>query len=78
MSNLPNGFWYLLGGAAICLVTGFMAQRLASKKGYEGYFWTGFLLGVFGLLYVIGLPLAPSERTDDMKHLVKLMRENQQ
>lgn len=43
----------LLGGN---LVSGLLAYTLAGKKGYTGYFWTGFLLGVPGLIYVAGLP----------------------
>lgn len=35
---------------------GLLTRNLAQKKGYTGYFWTGFLLLVIGLIYVAGLP----------------------
>lgn len=44
----------LVGG----LVTGSLSAMLADKKGYRGYFWTGFLLGISGLIYVAGLPVS--------------------
>ena len=39
------------------VVYGLVSRKLAGKKGYEGYFWTGFLLGIIGLIYVAGLPV---------------------
>lgn len=44
------------------LVYGVLCCKLAHKKGYTGYFWTGFFMGLLGLWYVMGLPLY-----DDMK-----------
>lgn len=38
------------------IIMGIITRRLASKKGYTGYFWTGFFLHVVGLIYVAGLP----------------------
>jgi hypothetical protein len=37
---------------------GIFTAKLAHKKGYRGYFFTGFFFCIIGLLYVIGLPLA--------------------
>ena len=36
------------------VVYGLVSRKLA---GNEGYFWTGFLLGIIGLIYVAGLPV---------------------
>lgn len=47
----------IIGFAVYSLITGCLCFSLAEKKGYSGYFWTGLLLGVLGLLYVIGLPI---------------------
>ena len=38
-------------------IFGFVCQRLAKYKGYDGYFLVGLFGGIIGLLYVIGLPL---------------------
>lgn len=38
------------------VIMGTLTHKLAIKKGYLGYFWTGFFLMVIGLIYVVGLP----------------------
>jgi len=38
------------------IVFGIFCKKLAGRKGYKGYFWTGFFFGLIGLIYVIGLP----------------------
>jgi len=38
------------------IIMGILCKKLAKHKGYTGYFWTGFFLGVIGLIYVVGLP----------------------
>ena len=38
------------------IIAGTLCQKLAAKKGYFGYFWTGFFLGIMGLLYVGFMP----------------------
>ena len=38
------------------IIMGMLCKRMAAKKGYKGYFWTGFLLGTIGFVYVIFLP----------------------
>lgn len=48
--------------ALMGLITGLMSRKLAKKKGYRGYFWTGFLLSVLGLIYVAGLPEKKKKR----------------
>lgn len=37
---------------------GILTAKLAGKKGYRGYFFTGFFFTIIGLIYVVGLPLA--------------------
>ena len=39
------------------IIMGVLTHKLAGKKGWRGYFWTGFFLGIIGLIYVVGLPL---------------------
>ncbi len=38
------------------IITGSLCRKLAERKHMNGYFWTGFFLGVLGLLYVGFLP----------------------
>jgi hypothetical protein len=40
------------------IVMGIFTAKLAHKKGYRGYFFTGFFFNLIGLIYVVGLPLA--------------------
>ncbi len=40
---------YLVVLLVSCAINGFVAKTLAANKGYEGYFWIGFLLGVAGI-----------------------------
>jgi hypothetical protein len=47
-------------------------MKQARHKGYRGYFWTGFFLGLAGLIYVAGLPLSDEKRLIDMKKLVQI------
>ena len=49
---------YALAG----LITGLVSRKLARKKGYRGYFWTGFLLNCLGVNYVAGLPEKKKKR----------------
>ena len=49
---------------AMC-IPGIMTHRLAKKKGYKGYFWTGFFFQFVGLVYVVGLPEKRRHRTKD-------------
>ena len=70
-------FWPAVIGAALGLVLGaviwgILTMKLAHRKGYRGYFWTGFLLSFVGLVYVAGLPLSDEKRLTDMKKLVQL------
>ena len=44
---------FILAGVLL----GTLTQKLAVKKGYKGYFWTGFFWTVVGLIYVVGLPV---------------------
>ena len=38
------------------IICGFLSFDLQDKKGYEGGFLIGFLLGIIGLIYSAGLP----------------------
>lgn len=49
-----------IGGLTLLpmILYGIFTAKLAAKKGYRGYFFTGFFFHWIGLLYVVGLPLA--------------------
>ncbi len=55
---------FILVIALICLllwliartIIGVLCYKMADKKGYTGYFGTGFFLGIIGFVYVIFLP----------------------
>lgn len=49
---------YLISAIVMMVIFGFISHKLAVKKGYTGYFWTGFFLSVVGLIYVAGLPMS--------------------
>ncbi len=63
-SDSKNVISVLFGFSAIVLLVFFiinivfaiLCYKLAHKKGYTGYFFTGMFLGFLGFLYVIGLP----------------------
>jgi len=52
--------WYVFVAAGIipCIIMGIFTSKLAKKKGYHGYFFTGFFFSLVGLIYVVGLPLS--------------------
>ena len=58
-SDMAN-FWYLflLIPLLPAIISGILTSKLAAKKGYYGYFFTGFFFNLIGLIYVVGLPLA--------------------
>lgn len=66
-------FLSLLISIGSLVITGLAAKWLAEKKGYDGYFWTGFLLSVVGLVYVAGLP-----DVRQTKELEKALKEHEQ
>jgi len=50
---------YLPGLALLSMIImGIFTAKLAHKKGYRGYFFTGFFFNLIGLIYVVGLPMA--------------------
>jgi hypothetical protein len=68
-------FWVigiLVGVVIAAVVWGLITSRLARRKGYRGYFWTGFFFWTVGLIYVVGLPLSDEKRLADMKKLVQI------
>ncbi|MEN6637050.1 MAG: hypothetical protein ABFC56_14445 [Clostridiaceae bacterium] len=58
--SAASNLWYLWVGAALIpsIIMGIFTSKLAKKKGYRGYFFTGFFFNMVGLIYVVGLPLA--------------------
>ena len=59
MSTASN-LWYLWLLVALipAIIMGIFTAKLAKKKGYHGYFFTGFFFSMIGLIYVVGLPLS--------------------
>jgi hypothetical protein len=73
----PQTLMYVIIGAAAgillnAVIWGLVSMRLARRKGYHGYFWTGFFFWFVGLIYVVGLPLSDEKRISDMKKLVQI------
>jgi len=60
MMAAAGSLWYLWVGLALipAIIMGIFTAKLAKKKGYHGYFFTGFFFALVGLIYVVGLPLA--------------------
>ena len=60
MQSFMANFWYLCLIIPLlpAIITGILTSKLAAKKGYYGYFFTGFFFNLIGLIYVVGLPLA--------------------
>ncbi len=63
--NAASNLWYLWVIIALlpAIIMGIFTSKLAKKKGYRGYFFTGFFFSLVGLIYVVGLPLA-QDRAD--------------
>ncbi|NLI53270.1 MAG: hypothetical protein GX417_02990 [Clostridiales bacterium] len=59
LSSAAN-IWYLFVILSLipAIIMGIFTAKLAAKKGYRGYFFTGFFFNFVGLIYVVGLPLA--------------------
>ena len=64
MASTAN-LWYLWLIVLLipAIIMGIFTSKLAKKKGYRGYFFTGFFFSMIGLIYVVGLPLA-KDRAD--------------
>lgn len=60
LATSAANLWYFWVGALLIpsIIMGIFTAKLASKKGYRGYFFTGFFFNFVGLIYVVGLPLA--------------------
>ena len=54
---------YVISYIVFGIVFGVLCHSLADKKGYEGYFWLGFFLGLVGLIYVASLPMAQRDES---------------
>jgi hypothetical protein len=52
------GIAIAVAGLIPLIFYGILTAKLAAKKGYRGYFFTGFFFTIIGLIYVVGLPLA--------------------
>ncbi len=51
------------------IIMGILCRKLARHKGYTGYFWMGFFLGMLALIYVCGLPDLNARK--DMRAVLK-------
>lgn len=60
MMSAAASLWYIWVIIALipAVIMGIFTAKLAKKKGYRGYFFTGFFFALIGLIYVVGLPLA--------------------
>jgi uncharacterized membrane protein len=60
MQDAFSNLWYLwiIVPFIPAIISGIFTAKLAKKKGYRGYFFTGFFFSLIGLIYVVGLPLA--------------------
>ena len=58
--SLMSTYWFVWLAIALIpsIIMGIFTAKLASKKGYRGYFFTGFFFNLIGLIYVVGLPLS--------------------
>lgn len=58
--SLMSTYWFVWLAIALIpsIIMGVFTSKLAKKKGYRGYFFTGFFFNLIGLIYVVGLPLA--------------------
>jgi Na+/melibiose symporter-like transporter len=63
--STASQLWYLWLIVALipAIIMGIFTAKLAKKKGYRGYFFTGFFFSMIGLIYVVGLPLS-KDRAD--------------
>ncbi|MEA4870365.1 hypothetical protein SDC9_161961 [bioreactor metagenome] len=59
MQSAMANYWYLWLIVLFipAIINGILTAKLAGKKGYRGYFFTGFFFNLVGLIYVVGLPL---------------------
>lgn len=63
---LQSYWWiYIIIALIPMVIMGIFTAKLARKKGYRGYFFTGFFFNLIGLIYVVGLPLA-KDRADKL------------
>ena len=46
----------IIAGLISSIITGLLSKSLHGKKGLDGGFWIGFLLGTLGVIYAAGLP----------------------
>lgn len=60
IQGIMASYWYLCLVIPLlpAIISGILTAKLAAKKGYYGYFFTGFFFNLIGLIYVVGLPLA--------------------
>lgn len=58
--SLMSTYWFVWVAIALIpsIIMGIFTAKLAKRKGYRGYFFTGFFFNFIGLIYVVGLPLA--------------------
>lgn len=72
---------YFLVIVIVAIGTGSASAHLAKNKGYvdefsiNGYFFAGFFLGIYAMIYIAGLPISEKMREEER---VKLIQELEQ
>lgn len=61
----------LLAWIVVEVIFGCACSSLAGIKGYKGYFAVGFLFGIFGLIYVAGLPVSDTKEEEKYIYLAR-------
>ena len=72
-------WWVVAIVIAQAIICSFLSNSLANQKGYDSglYAALGFFLGIFGLIYAVGLPLSEYADRENMKYLAALLNSKQ-
>ena len=66
-------FWWtvlaiIIMVASVC-ISGYLTTLLLSDKGYKDYYWIGYVFGIVGLIWSIGMPdLKKRKLLNDIKN----------
>lgn len=52
--------YFIIGILILWGIMGFVTKTISNNKGYDGGFWWGFLLGIFGIIIVACKPVNPN------------------
>lgn len=58
----------IIGMIIYCDIMGFVTKTISKNKGYDGGFWWGFLLGIFGIIIVACKPVNPNPTNHDSSY----------